>query len=167
MQFLFNIVILLSFVLYLMILPLFLFIKKLDIQSNHWKSIYYYSIQKNTHHHELSKKEFDKSIINQREIIINGKLFDIVSYTYNQVTQKVILELVEDNEESEWLMNIQNFLKTLKLSELSIFSIVFYVSNASFSFIIFSSKFVFINHHYLFLPHIKLEVLTPPPKMFY
>jgi hypothetical protein len=166
MRFLLNIVILLSLVLYLLILPLFLFLKKLDIQSEHWKNIYHYTIQKNTHLHELSKSEFDKSLINQKEIIINGQLYDIVNYTYDEETDKVILELIIDNEESEWLLHIQKFLKTLKVSELSIFSMVFYFSDVSISFIDFSLKFVFNNHQCLFLSHINLDVLTPPPKMF-
>jgi len=161
-QFLTHIVIFTYLVLYFLFSPLLVLYTKSGIHIWHSNHMHSCALKKKIIHKEFRKTEYNKRFGIQKEILINGILYDILEYKYNQ--DKIILSLLQDEDISDCLLSLQKFLTHLSDSLNSLFSFEYLLPDNCLSFLNVQTNHTYIVIHFLFLPKLIKHVLTPPPK---
>lgn len=151
---------------YLLLLPLFLLLWQIIIQYQHLHQPKLLHSSTSYSTITLSLQEYQKLTINhQKEIILNGQLYDIISSKQNQ--SKITLKLYRDKEEQNLLNLLKNILHQKKNNSHSFFFFEITASLPNHP-IISLNLLKQIQKHpipYSFnLSRVFIEKNTPPPK---
>ncbi len=146
--------------------PVFFWFQKSKLQSETWGHIL--ELENKTSEKiqtiEISLERFNASLLsNKKEIVLNQKLYDIVSYTICGYTVK--LNVYEDIEEQELIQHIIDFLKVLKKIYVDGLLITT-VEDQSIKFNLFYTSFQYGLRLSLLIIRISGNIPCPPPEFF-
>ncbi len=151
---------------YFLLIPLLLLIQQFYIHQKNQIQIEKEFYSKPIIQKTLSIEEFKKSLLtNKKEIILHHHLYDIVSYKI--IKNKVILNIIEDKEETEIIHHLLSFIKTLKHLDLSSYMFLWGTSLNQFPKIQCPNLhllYTYTSLYSFFVPLIYLTIPSPPPK---
>ncbi len=151
-------------VFYSLFLSLILFLQQLLVHQKNWSNDNISSYKEIT----ISIEEFEKYRINKKEIKLNGKMYDILSY---KIDDKVFLKVIEDKEETIILNLLIDFIKHY-LKFINIFELMYTLNishiHEELNVLFHKLKNIYsvITYHILNakLTSIVIDKLSPPPR---
>lgn len=155
-----------GFVLWMLIIqfifsPVFFWFQKSKLQSETWEHILKSESIKTI---EISLERFNASLLsNKKEIVLNQKLYDIVSSTICGNTVK--LNVYEDTDEQELIQHIIDFLKVLKKIYVDGLLITT-LEEQNIKFNLFYASFQYGLRFSLFVTSVFPKIPFPPPEFF-